>query len=118
MTVLPARLTAALLPQRPRRRLAQPLSRRRPRGIPRRLVQPGLKLSDPLPRQLRNGLRYAAWESASSRRSEATSAASPLTARTSMITGHTRTLQRKITRCAHHRITGVPAQARNDREDK
>jgi hypothetical protein len=35
-----------------------------------------------------------------------------------MITGHTRTLQRKITRCAHHRITGVPAQARNDREDK
>jgi hypothetical protein len=33
-----------------------------------------------------------------------------------MITGHTRTLQRKITRCAHHRITGVPpAQARNDR---
>jgi hypothetical protein len=35
-----------------------------------------------------------------------------------MITGHTRTLQRKITRCAHRRITGVPAQARNDREDK
>ena len=59
MAVLPAGLAAALLPQRPRRRLAQPLSRRRPRGIPRRLIQPGLKLSDPLPRlrQLLDGLR-------------------------------------------------------------
>jgi hypothetical protein len=29
-----------------------------------------------------------------------------------MITRHTRTLQRKITRCAHRGITGVPAQPR------
>jgi len=34
--------------------------------------------------------------------------------RTSMITGHTRTLQRKITRCAHHGITGVPARDLTD----
>ena len=52
MPVLPARLAAALLPQRPRprRRLVQPLAGRRLRGIPRRLPQPRLQLTDPLPR--------------------------------------------------------------------
>ena len=57
MPVLPAGLAAAFLPQRPRlrRRLRQPLTRRRPGGVPRVLLQPGLKLSDLLPglRQLR-----------------------------------------------------------------
>src|ERR1035441_4115692 len=58
MSVLPARLPPALLPQRPRRRLAQPFTRRRPRGIAPGLIQPGLQLSDLLPRpcQLRGGL--------------------------------------------------------------
>jgi hypothetical protein len=52
MPVLPAGLAAAFLPQRPRPRwrLIQPLARRRLRGIPRRLPQPRLQLSDPLPR--------------------------------------------------------------------
>ena len=51
MPVLPAGLTAAFLPQRPRsgRRLGQPLARRRLGGVPRVLPQPGLKLGDPLP---------------------------------------------------------------------
>jgi hypothetical protein len=51
MPVLPAGLAAGCLPQRPRprRRYVQPLAGRRPGGIPRRLPQPRLKLSDPLP---------------------------------------------------------------------
>jgi hypothetical protein len=51
--VLPARLAARLPPQRtpPGRRLVQPLAGRRPGGVPRRLRQPRLKLSDPLPRR-------------------------------------------------------------------
>ena len=57
MPVLPARLAAAPLPQRPRplRQLTQPFTRRRFRGVPRVLPQPRLKLSDPLAglRQLR-----------------------------------------------------------------
>jgi len=49
--VLPARLAARSVPQRPRprRRLARPLTGRRPGGVPRRLPQPRLELSDPLP---------------------------------------------------------------------
>jgi hypothetical protein len=58
--VLPAGLAAAFPPQRPRprRRLARSLTRRRPGGVPRVLLQPGPQLSDPLPgpRQLRAGL--------------------------------------------------------------
>jgi hypothetical protein len=49
MPVLPVRLAAGLLPQRPPwRRLAQPFAGRRPGRVPRRLPQPRLKLSDPL----------------------------------------------------------------------
>ena len=45
-------LAARLLPPRPRpgRRLIQPLASRRLRGIPRRLPQPRLQFSDPIPR--------------------------------------------------------------------
>lgn len=59
MPVLPAWAAPALLPQRPRRRLGKPLTGRRLRGVPRRLPQPRLKLSDPLqrPAQLRPRLR-------------------------------------------------------------
>ena len=59
MPVLPARPAPALLPQRPRRRLGKSLTGRRLGGVPRRLPQPGLKLSDPLPcpLQFRPGLR-------------------------------------------------------------
>jgi hypothetical protein len=57
--VLPAGLAAATLPQRarPRRRLVQALAGRRPGGIPRRLPQPRLKLSDPLPGLRQRSLR-------------------------------------------------------------
>ena len=59
--VLPARLAAASFPQRSprRRRLAQSLAGRRAGRVPRRLPQPRLKLSDPLPglRQLHGRLR-------------------------------------------------------------
>lgn len=59
MPVLPARPAPAPVPQRPRRRLGQPLTGRRLRGVPRRLPQPCLKPSDPLQRpiQLRPRLR-------------------------------------------------------------
>lgn len=56
----PARLPAGLLPQRLRRRLTQPVRRRRLRGIRRILPHPGRKLGDLLP-QVRHqplGLRY------------------------------------------------------------
>ena len=80
MPVLPAGLAAALLPQRPRprRRLGQPLTGRRPGGIPRRLPQPRLKLSDPLPGRASSSSARAsaACDCASSPRSETTSAAS------------------------------------------
>jgi hypothetical protein len=51
--VLPARLAAGLPAQRtpPGRRFAQPFAGRRPGGVPRRLRQPRLKLSDALPRR-------------------------------------------------------------------
>jgi hypothetical protein len=58
MPVLSTRLAPGLLPQRsPRRLLVQPLAGRRFGGILRRLPQPRLKLSDPLPglRQLHHG---------------------------------------------------------------
>lgn len=59
MPVLPARPARPVLPQRPRRRLDKSLTGRRLGGVPRRLPQPCLKLSDPLQRpvQLRPRLR-------------------------------------------------------------
>ena len=79
MPVLAAGLAPALLrSDRSLGRLAQSLARRRPGGVPRVLLQPRLKLSDPLPGllQLRPRLRQRGHRLGQSRRSDATSAAS------------------------------------------
>ena len=88
MTVLPARLAAALLPQRLRRRLAQAVRRRRLAGVPRRLRQPLLKLSNPLPRPGQLIQRHS--QIPAQRHHQR---GEHLTAAAIMIAGHTRTLR-------------------------
>ena len=94
MPILPARLTAGPLPQRPRRRLAQPLTGRRPGGITRRLPQPRLKLSDPLPglRQLLNRPLQGSLRPCQLRPQRNHQSGQHLICGTSRITRHTRTL--------------------------
>jgi len=53
LSLRPARLAAALAAQRPRRRLGRPVLRRRLRGVPRVLPDPGAQLGD-LRRQRRH----------------------------------------------------------------
>jgi hypothetical protein len=94
VTGRPARLAPGLLPQRPRagRRLAQPFARWRLGGVPQRLPQLSLKLSDPLPRplQFRPRLGQLTAQRHHQRREH-------LAGGQALINGHTGTLRLKIT---------------------
>ena len=102
--VLPAGLAAAFLPQRPRtrRRLVQALARRRPGRIPRRLPQPRLKLSDPLPglRQLRTRLLQRGQRIGQLTAQRCHQPGQHLIRRRPVITGHTGTLPAR--ECSPH----------------
>ncbi len=111
MPVLPARLAPAPFPQRPpRRRLVQSLAGRRPGRIPRRLPQPRLKLSDPLPRrrQLLNRPRQRSLRPGQFRAQRGHQRSHHLIPGTSIIARHTGTLPPTIA----HRRSRYPADGR------
>ena len=109
MPGLAARLAAAFAPQRPRRRLGKSLARWRRGGVPRVLLQPGLKLSDPLPGPLKLSprLRQFLAERHHQRGQH-------VIRRRPLISGHTQTLRAKITYGPHSRPPAcrlTPAQS-------
>src|ERR1700732_3724443 len=115
MPVLPAGLAAAFLPHRPRprRRLVKPLAGRRPGGIPRRLPQPRLKLSDPLPalRQLLQRPRQRSLRLRQLPAQRGHQRGQRLIPGTSVITRHTRTLLPPKITCHYSRtLSGNPAR--------
>jgi hypothetical protein len=121
VTFLPSRPAAGLLPQRPfpRRWLVQPLTRRRPGGVPRRLGQPGLQLGDPLPRRRQLGprpLQFASDPGQGGLRAGQLAAqrhhktCEHLIRRRALVSGHGGTLRPKITRCTHPVTAGVSTQ--------
>ena len=124
MPVLPARLAAASLPQRPpRRRLIQPLAGRRPRRIARRPSQPRLKLPDPLPglRQLLSRPRQRRLRPGQLLPQRRHQRSQDLIPGTSVIAKHTGTLLPHQTAHAaiphHRRISPTPAELRHDPKD-
>jgi len=106
MPLLPARPPPGPLPQRPPPgRLAQSLAGRRPRGVPRRLGQPGLQLRDPLPGppQLRPRLGKLLPQRYDKRGEH-------LGGRRALLSGHTRTLRLKIAHRTGLGHAGAPAR--------
>jgi hypothetical protein len=122
MAVLPAGLAPGLLSQRPRpRRLGEPFAGGRLGGVPRVLLQPGLKLSNSLPRPPQFGpcLRERAQRVRQLLAHRCHQRRQHLIWRRALINGHSRTLRANspgrthpgITAC---RINCCQVQARND----